>query len=229
MAACKAAQVYTGAETGIGTLGERLIHRTLKYYFEPRPDCHEAAVGGYVADIVGKDGIIEIQTGSFRKMERKLAAFLEVTNVTVVHPIITKKTIIKVDGDTGERLSRRVSPKRRSVWDTFFELCAIRSALGNPRLRVCVCLLEAEEIRAGKRKISYPTALLSQTWLCAPADYAAFIPEGLPENGFTSADFASKASIRRDQAQSALPVLCAAGVCERVGKAGNSYIYKILV
>lgn len=72
---------------GIGTLGERTLHMVLKRYFEPDESLHEIRVGGFVADIVRPNGIIEIQTRDFSKLRRKLAAFLELGPVTVVYPV----------------------------------------------------------------------------------------------------------------------------------------------
>ena len=95
---------------GIGTYGEKTVHAVLKNYFEPYPDSHERKIGGYVADIVGEDGIIEIQTGSFERLRKKLEAFLAVRRVTVVYPIPRKKWLIRIDPKTGEQGKKRKSP-----------------------------------------------------------------------------------------------------------------------
>ena len=50
---------------GIGTLSEKTLHSVLKNYFEPFSENHEIKIGNYVADIVGENGIIEIQTRQF--------------------------------------------------------------------------------------------------------------------------------------------------------------------
>ena len=86
-----------GAEMGIGTYGEKLLHRTLKYYFEPNSDFHEVAFNGSVADIKNGEGIIEIQTRSFEKLVPKLERFLCCSHVTVVYPIIERKRICRMD------------------------------------------------------------------------------------------------------------------------------------
>ncbi|MBQ1985834.1 MAG: hypothetical protein II230_05980, partial [Clostridia bacterium] len=57
----------TKGENGIGTLSEKALHAALKVYYEPDAESREITLGGYVADIVGEDGIIEIQTRGFER------------------------------------------------------------------------------------------------------------------------------------------------------------------
>ena len=42
---------------GIGTKREKTVHAVLKNYFEPFHDSQEQKIGGYIADIVGENGI----------------------------------------------------------------------------------------------------------------------------------------------------------------------------
>ena len=74
-------------KNGIGTLGEKTLHAVLKYYFEPYEDNQEIKLGKYIADIVGENGVIEIQTQNFNALRKKLENFLEFCDVTVVYPI----------------------------------------------------------------------------------------------------------------------------------------------
>ena len=64
------------------------MHAALKSYYEPDFESREVKVGGFVADIVGENGIIEIQTRGFDRLGRKLDAFLEAVRVTVVYPVL---------------------------------------------------------------------------------------------------------------------------------------------
>jgi hypothetical protein len=50
------------SSSGIGTLGEKALHSILKYTYEPDVSRHEIKVGGFYADIVNEQGIIEIHT-----------------------------------------------------------------------------------------------------------------------------------------------------------------------
>ena len=98
--------------TGIGTLGEKAVHATLKYYFEPDPACHEVKCLGYVADVLRDDHIYEIQSKQWYRLQKKLEVFLKEYQVTVVYPVITRKEICWVDPETGEEVERRISPKQ---------------------------------------------------------------------------------------------------------------------
>ena len=82
--ACRRVRDGNQQALGIGTLGEKTLHAVLKYGYEPQEENHETKIGGYVADIVGENGIIEIQTQGFDRLRKKLSAFLEVCDVTAV-------------------------------------------------------------------------------------------------------------------------------------------------
>ena len=132
---------------GIGTLGEKTLHAVLKYCYEPREENHEIKIGGYVADIVGENGIIEIQTRNFDKLRKKLSAFLEVCDVTIVYPVAAIKWLIWIDPQTGSVSSRRKSPRKGKSQDICNELYKIRTFLAHPRLHLKIVLLELEEYR----------------------------------------------------------------------------------
>ena len=86
------------------------MHAALKSYYEPEFESREVKVGGCVADIVGENGIIEIQTRRFDRLGRKLDAFLEAARVTVVYPVVPKRGLCWVDPETGEIFEKRKSP-----------------------------------------------------------------------------------------------------------------------
>ena len=96
------ALLRTKGESGIGTLSEKTLHAALKAYCEPDTESREIALGGYIADIVGEEGIIEIQTRGFERLRDKLDAFLEFARVTVVYPIVKQRWLCWVDPQTGE-------------------------------------------------------------------------------------------------------------------------------
>ena len=79
------------ADTGIGTLGEKAIHKTLKLYYEPDESKHEIEVLGSVADVLSENGIIEVQSSNFKYLVPKLEKFLPQYPVTVVYPIVARK------------------------------------------------------------------------------------------------------------------------------------------
>lgn len=234
--ACHAVIGCERERDGIGTLGEKTLHAVLKRYFEPCADCHEIKVGGFVADILGEDGIIEIQTAGFDRLRKKLAAFLDCTRVTVVYPIPQTKYLCWIDPATGAVTKKRKSPKTGTVCDAFYELYKIKPLLLHPHLRLCFVLLEMTEYRylngwsADKKKGSsrhdrIPTALRGELYAESASDYAALLPDALPP-AFISKDLARSARLSRSSAQKALNVLYHIGAVRRVGKQGNAIVYE---
>ncbi len=218
---------------GIGTLGEKSLHAVLKAYYEPYTDNHEILLGNYVADIVGENGVIEIQSRQFEKLRGKLHAFLPLCPVTVVYPISAIKWLTSVDPVTGERISRRRSPKQGSLWLLFQELYQIKPFLPHPGLTIRAVLLETEETRLPARKPSrgktrkldlVPLRLIEEYDLREPPDYAKLLP-ALPEP-FTSRELAAAEKISLSLAQTSLNVMYTLGCVERCGKDGNRYLYR---
>lgn len=223
-------------QNGIGTLGEKTLHAVLKHYFEPCTDCHEVKVGGFVADIVGENGIVEIQTVGFHRLRKKLTAFLDCAPVTVVYPIPQIKYLCWIDPVSGEVTKKRKSPKTGRVFDAFYELYKIKPLLLHPQLRFCFVLLEMTEYRnlngwsADKKKGSsrcdrVPSALCGEVYLHSAADYIAQLPESLPKS-FISKDFAQIARLSLSRAQTALNILHHVGAVKRVSKRGNAIVYE---
>ena len=227
---------------GIGTYGEKTVHSVLKNYFEPYADSHEQKIGGFVADIVGEDGIIEIQTAGFDKLRKKLECFLKVSRVTVVHPIPKNKWLIPIDPDSGEVGRKRKSPKTGTPYDIFPELYKIKMFLKDENLRICIVMLDVEEYRCppeetglkrGRRKgytryDRVPVVLQEEIHLDELSDWGYFIPDGLPQE-YTSKMFAQKAKLHTGSAQLVLNILNEKGVVERVGKDGRSYLYRTVI
>lgn len=231
--ACKSEQ----KREGIGTLCEKTLHSVLKNYYEPFRENHEIKVGGYIADIVGENGVIEIQTRQFNKLSKKLNAFLEVCDVTIVFPISKLKWLFWIDLETGETTKKRKSPRQGVPCDIFFELYKIKSFLKNPRLKFCICMIEVEEYRylngwsRDKKKGSsrcerIPKNIFEEINIDSIRDYKKLIPESLQEQ-FTSKDFAKITKLSTSRSQTALNILNYLEIVTRVAKKGNSFIYEI--
>ncbi len=226
--------------SGIGTYGEKTVHAVLKNYFEPYPDSHEQKIGGFVADIVGEDGIIEIQTGGFEKLRKKLEVFLSVSRVTVVYPIPRNKWLISIDPLTGEYGKRRKSPVTGVPADVFPELYKIKPFLANENFRLCIIMLDVDEYRAppessglkrGRRRgyVRYdriPRELAEEIYIGGENGWGYFIPDGLPEE-FTSYDFGKLSGVGQKYGSFMLNILTDAGAAERIGKRGRSYLYRL--
>lgn len=224
-------------QNGIGTLGEKTLHAVLKCYFEPHEDNQEISLGGYVADIAGENGVIEIQTRNFNALRKKLELFLDFCDVTVVYPIPKIKYLSWLDVNKGEIISKRKSPKKGSIYDSLKELYKIKYTLDNPRMNFCAVMLELEEIRylngwskdkkrGSTRCDRIPINLLDEIYLNCPEDYRIFIPENLPSE-FTSADFAKCAKIKINIAQLAINILSYLELIENIGKNGRFNLYKL--
>ena len=236
--ACEFVAGQDPVKAGIGTLSEKTLHAVLKHYFASSTDEHEIKIGRYVADIVGENGIIEIQTQCFDKLRNKLTEFLDCARVTVVYPIAQTKWLCWIDRETGHVTQKRKSPKTGTAFDAFFELYKIKQMLKHPNLTICLVLLELEEYRyldgwsKDKKKGSsrcerMPVKLVDEIYLHSTKDYSGLIPKSLPMP-FTTKDFAKAAKIRLRAAQVSLNILHDMGVVERVGKQGNAYLYEYI-
>lgn len=237
-AACETVLGKQRARSGIGTLSEKTLHAILKCYYEPHQENHEIKIGKYIADIVGENGIVEIQTAQFGSMREKLNSFLEVCPVTVVHPVPVKRQLIWIDRETGVLSRSRSAPCKDVRFDIFSEFSHIPDLLLCPNLSFCFPLLEIEEYRYlnhknknpkhhASRCDKIPTALVGEIQLRSKSDFYAYVPDCLPEP-FTSADFSKAAKCAISTARVMLYVLHHIGITERVGKRGNGFLYRIV-
>ncbi len=228
------------ASGGIGTLGERTLHAALKYCYEPDARFHEIPMAGFVTDIARTDTVIEIQTGSFYPLRRKLPALLAAGPVTVVHPLAVQKRIVWVDPDTGELSEPRKSPRADRLSDLLPELFWLLDLLEEPGLRFELPLLAMEEYRLkngvgtdrkkhATRYERIPTGWLGRINLSEPQDFAVLLPPGLPQP-FTAAEFSGAARLRGRRASAALKTLQQLGTVYRTGEQrGRAYLYRIAV
>jgi hypothetical protein len=217
---------------GIGTLGEKTLHSILKNYLEPNTGNHEVKIGNYVADIINENGIIEIQTGGFQKLRKKLEFLLNLNTVTLVYPVARTKWIIWIDKETGETTKKRKSPKKGTSYEVFFELYKIKHLLANENLRLKILMLDIKEYRnldgwsKDKKKGStryerIPTGLVDEICISSVSDFSKLIPVDLPDI-FMSKDFKKVSGLSIKSSQTALNILNHLGVVERIGKQGNA-------
>ncbi|MEJ2211578.1 MAG: hypothetical protein P8129_21435 [Anaerolineae bacterium] len=222
------------ASSPIGTLNEKALHAALKEWYAEPGDRVEVEVEGYFIDLVRGELLIEIQTGGFASIKRKLLALTEAHPLRLVYPIAHEKWIVKLDGD-GQRFSRRKSPKRGQVEDVFSELVSFPRLITRPNFSLDVLLIQEEEARvhvpgrAWRRRgwVTHERRLLDvvgrHTFETGP-DLARLLPADLCGE-FTTADLA--AAIRRPRwvAQKMAYCLRKAGLIEAVGKQGRSILY----
>lgn len=220
-------------DSGIGTLSEKSIHSVLKKYYEPQNCNHEVKVGNYIADIVGENGIIEVQTHSLFRLQKKLDVFLDYCPVTVVHPVIKERRIKWLD-ENGVLIRQRKSPLKQNIYDALFELYGIKYALDNPNMTVIIPVINAEDLRIRKSRTKsvyakadkIPVSIEEELVLSCADDWRVFVPCGL-EEVFTSKEFAAATGIHPKTAWYCLNILNYLGIAKKDGKRQNSILYRI--
>lgn len=240
--AVKTASMRTGAglHGSVGTQNEKLIHSALKNFFAPYSDEQEIRIGNFFADAVSEDGIFEIQTKDLYRLCEKLKAFLDYSQVTVVHPVIRRYRIVYIHSESGEVVKETPFRNLKSNLSVFEEIYSLRSFLNNSNLRVVLTDIAAEKriyfsgeqipdiskkhIR--KRCIieKAPLELLGGTVLERKIDYLEFLPSDLPVC-FTKKQLCKAASESRSSLRT--EILRTVGIIEKVSKTGNEFVYSI--
>lgn len=221
---------------GIGTLSEKTTHAVLKHFYEPDVSNHEIKIHNYIADIFKENEIIEIQTGNFNVMRKKLNIFLADYPVTIVYPIVHTKWLFWIDEETGQITKKRKSPKSGTPYEVFYELYKIKHHLTNPNLHLMLALIDTEEYRllngwsddrkrGSRRYDRIPVNLADEVYIDGPHEYDKLIPDNLLDP-FTTKDYAKSSRLSVSLAQTALNVLFHVGAVERIGKKGNAYVYR---
>jgi hypothetical protein len=220
----------------IGTLREGALHRDLKAWYRREGDVLELPVNGYVVDIVRGDLLVEIQTGGFAPLRRKLPALLVERPVRLVAPVPLTRRIVRIGVD-GEVLSSRLSPKRGRVEDLFARLVSIPELIAHPAFELEVLLTHEEEHRVhrpGKAFKRHGWVVVGRSLLAvegvvrfsAPEHFAALLPQGLPSPFDTSALAAAGAMPRR-LAQQMAYCLRTMGICRPVGRDRHGVAYAL--
>lgn len=219
----------------IGTLNEGSLHAALKAEFARPGDRFEQRLDGFVIDIVRPgptgDSLIEIQTGAFRAMGRKLDRLLGEYPIHLVHPIATGTWIVR----EGQR--DRKSPKRGSLYGLFDELVSLPTILDHPHLTLEIVLSEQEAVRvpdprARRGRGGWRTVdrrlrrIVERRVFERSTDLVALLPEDLPPV-WTTADLADGASIPRRQAQAMAYCLRANELIADLGRHRDGVHYRI--
>ena len=158
-------------QSAIGELNEGSLHRALKAHYALPGSVTERAVDGFVADVVIGGRIVEIHTGSFWPLKRKLPRLLERFAVTLVYPVAQDRYIVTMPAGAnapglpyarevtntpdapnaldvpGVPIKRRKSPKHDSVFTVFDGLTSIPTLLDHPNLSIDVVMTVEEEVR----------------------------------------------------------------------------------
>lgn len=222
---------------GIGTMAEKSVHATLKYYFAPNEKYHEVKIGAFIADICMDGEIIEIQTRQFYSMKKKLETYLKNDyDVTIVYPVCEENTIIWIDTETGELSKSRKVKQKKKYNQILVEMYGIRELLTDGRIHFAIVKLETEDYRYldgfGKdKKIratktdKYPVDLIDDIRIDGIEDYKMFLPEDLPDR-FDAKTFGKLTGLSGGDKNTGLRVLETVGVVQKEGKEGRKFIYK---
>ncbi len=233
-------QRHSMGEDGVGTLSEKRMHAVIKHWLCADESCHEVRLEGtrFVSDVrVGKD-VYEVQTGHFYPMKKKIAHYLEQTDltVTVVHPVSVMRWMCWIDPVTAEITPRKRVARRQKKEDILALAYELSPYLNHPRLRFCVLELETQEFRMlGKnakdpkrdshRYESVPIALLAESHFDSPADFSAFLPPTLT-GCFTVKEFSAQTGIKGRDAYSAVRALCAFELLKPTNPIGKSMAFE---
>jgi len=232
---------------GVGTLSEKRMHAIIKHFLCEDEKYHEIPLNEkrekgdrkYIADVLVGNEAYEVQTGSFSALRDKVRYYLEKTDyhVTLVHPLVRKRYINWMDPKTGDILKRNRSPRSESLKDIIPELWFIREHLSDPRLSVCVLILDADEFRfkdgwdrTGKRGSTkydrIPTELVETVIFDKPEDYLRLLSK-IPEELFSVKDLSSLCGIYGTYAYGFAGTLEALGLIEKAEMKGRAQGYRM--
>lgn len=223
----------------IGRLNEGPLHRALKDRYASPGAQQEVPLDGFVADLVEADArVVEIQTGGFSRIRRKLNKLLDNHRVLLVHPIAAVRYIhwSIAPGDDQPRKPRR-SPRRGMLADVLRELVSMPTVVDHTGFELDVLLVAIDEFRepvvrrgrdsfrvVERRLIEVLGALrVRSSW-----DLFQLLQGPLPEE-FSTADIARALGASRRVAQQFAYCVRTAGCIEQVNKRGNAVIYRLSV
>jgi len=221
----------------IGELNENQLHAALKDRFYKAGDLTEEKLAGFTIDLIRENKLIEIQTGNFSALKKKLHYFLDDYKINVVHPIIHKKTIIKLS-DAGEIVSSRKSPKTGKIEEIFKELIYIPSHLIHPNFSLTVPIVDVKEYWKDDGKGSWRRKgwsiqnkkLIKVHEIIkfnAQHDYLDLLPESIPKS-FTNKELSLAARISMRLTQKMTFCLRKMALIEIVEKKGNAFVFQII-
>ena len=218
----------------IGTLNEWTLHASLKEHYKKPGDRLEESIDGYVIDIVRDKELIEIQTTNFSSMKKKLNRLLQNHHVKVIHPIASRRVIIRESLDGTQIFSKRKSPKKGNYYDLFQELIYIPHIARRDNFSLEVVLTHEIERKRNDGKGSWRrrgwsvvdrelVEVVESKKFDSLKDYLGLIPE--IDEPFTNTEIAVEIGIPRWIARKMTYTLSKMGVLKRNGKRGNAHLF----
>jgi hypothetical protein len=217
---------------------ETSLHRQLKERYAVDGAAVEQRVGRYRIDVVRGRELIEIQHSPLTAIRDKIAALLKKHDVLVVKPVVITKHLVKLRGEGGQVVSRRRSPKRRTLLDMFEELVHFTRVFPHRRLTLEVLLIEIEEWRYpghGRRRWRRDNDHLVEDQhlvevhevhqFRTAADLCKLLPPALPQP-FHTGQLAEGLGVERWIAQRMAYCLREMKAIRQVGKLRGAWLYK---
>jgi hypothetical protein len=223
------------AMSSIGVMREGPLHAAVKAFLARPGDRLEVPVGRYVIDLVRANGeLVEVQTGGFTGLGKKLDALLDEHRVRIVHPVAAERRIVRVD-DHGEVVSVRRSPKRATAVAVFDRLVAFPSLVTHPNLTIEVLLLREDHVRAARPFTSRrrtrdpgqrrPIDLLDRVEIRGPSDVLKLLP-ALPDEPFSTRELGVLLGCNLLLAQRTVFCLRTINLVEPAGKRGRTPLHR---
>lgn len=216
----------------IGTLNEGSLHAALKERYAEPGDRFEVPLDGFVIDIMRGDHLIEIQTGAFGAMGRKLDRLLEEHTLHLVYPVAVGTWLCRP-----EKRPRK-SPKKGSIFSLFDELVSVPTLLDHPHLTLDVVLVDVDKVqvadpkarrgRGGFRTVDRQLRQVLDTHsFQTVADLRAIVPLADLPPEFTTADIATVAGVDRSVAQRIAYCFRPLGIFEELRHTRAGKVYRL--
>ena len=215
---------------------EYSLHSELKDWYMVSGDELEVTVEDFRVDILRGELLIEIQTGNFSAIRKKLIKLLSNNQVRLVYPIAKLKWIVHVSR-SGEFVRRRKSPKKGKLTDLFQELVHAPSLIKDRNFSLEVLLIEEEEVRCSdgegswrRRGVSVKDRKLVKVFdrvvFRDSQVFLQFLPKEL-HGHFTNRALAMKLGISIRLAQKITYCLRKMGAISVVGKKSNELLFQV--
>ena len=215
---------------------EYSLHSEIKNWYMVSGDELEVKVEGFIIDIVRGKLLIEIQTGNFSVVKKKLIKLLLNNQVRLVYPIAKLKWIVHISR-SGNFVRRRKSPKKGKLIDLFYELVHTPSLIKDRNFSIEVLLIEEEELRCNdgrgswrRRGVSVKDRKLLKVFdrivFEDSRDFQAFLPKEL-DGYFTNKVLALKRGISIKLAQKITYCLRKMGAISIADKKRNELLFQV--
>jgi hypothetical protein len=215
---------------------EYSLHSEIKDWYMVSGDELEVKVEDFIVDILRGKLLIEIQTGNFSAIKKKLIQLLSNNQVRLVYPVAKLKWIVHVSR-SGEFVRRRKSPKKGKLTDLFYELVYAPSLIKDRNFSLEVLLIEEEEVRCNdgrgswrRRGVSVKDRKLLNVFdrviFEDSQDFLEFLPKEL-DGYFTNKVLALKLGISVRLAQKITYCLRKMGAISIAGNKRNELLFQV--